>query len=140
MYLYTIGYSGKSEAEFYEILRTHKVSRIIDVRRFKTSKYVPFANGENLSRKCKDKYVAIPDVAPEKSLLLQWQNGDIAWSYYERTYLEFLQLISAQNFFTEEILDNACLLCMEASPSQCHRKLLAQYLANYFPSLKIEHL
>lgn len=33
MKLFTIGYSGKSEAKFFEILREAGVSKIIDVRR-----------------------------------------------------------------------------------------------------------
>lgn len=50
MKLFTIGYSGKSEAKFFEILREVGVSKIIDVRRFRTSKFVSFASEINLQK------------------------------------------------------------------------------------------
>ena len=37
-----------------------------------------------------------------------------------------------------ENIDNCCLLCSEDKPDKCHRKLLAEYLQNNFPSLKVD--
>ena len=132
MTLFTIGYSGKNEAKFFEILRENGIKKLIDVRRFRTSKFITFASEKNLQSKCKHKYIVIEQVAPTTELLTNWQKGEIAWSYYERTYNEYLKQIQAENFFTKELLDSACLLCMEEKPSQCHRRLLAEYLKETF--------
>lgn len=140
MKLYTIGYSGKKEDDFFEILQNANVSKLIDVRRFRYSKFVPFASEINLKKKCKQKYVVMEKLAPSIQLLKSWQNGDIAWSYYERVYLEYLTNIKAETLFTESFLDNACFLCMEKEPIQCHRRLLAEYLSSKFKDVEIIHL
>lgn len=140
MKLFTIGYSGKSEAKFFEILREAGVSKIIDVRRFRTSKFVPFVSEINLHKKCKYKYVVMEQVAPLSELLSDWQKGEIAWSYYEREYKKYLLEIHAEKFFSKDILDNACLLCMEGEAYQCHRRLLAEYLSEKFNDVEVVHL
>jgi uncharacterized protein (DUF488 family) len=33
-----------------------------------------------------------------------------------------------------------CLLCSEATPEQCHRRLVAERLARHWPGLEIIHL
>ena len=38
------------------------------------------------------------------------------------------------------LLDGACLLCSEASPEHCHRRLVAEYLQAHWGDLQIEHL
>lgn len=140
MRLFTVGYSGKNEVKFFEILRKVGVSKIIDVRRFRTSKFVPFASEINLQKKCKHKYSIIKQVAPSCELLDCWQKGEIAWSFYEREYKKYLESIHAEKFFTKEFLSNACLLCMEEKPAQCHRRLLAEYLSEKFEDIEVIHL
>lgn len=140
MKLFTIGYSGKSEAKFFEILREAGVSKIIDVRRFRTSKFVSFASEINLQKKCKYKYVVMEQVAPLSRLLSDWRNGEIAWSYYEREYKKYLSEIHAEKIFSKGVWDNACLLCMEGEAIQCHRRLLAEYLSEKFNDVEVVHL
>ena len=60
------------------------MSKIIDVRRFQTSKFVAFASEINLQKKCKHKYSIIEQIATSCKLLDYWQKGEIAWSFYER--------------------------------------------------------
>ena len=140
MKLYTIGYSGKKESDFFEILKNANVSRLIDIRRFRYSKFIPFASEINLKKKCKQKYVVMEKLAPSIQLLKSWQKGDIAWSYYERVYLKYLTDIRAETLFTESFLNNACFLCMENNATQCHRRLLTEYLSLKFKDVEIVHL
>ena len=39
-----------------------------------------------------------------------------------------------------EQIDNACLLCSEAKPHHCHRRLVAEYLNNKWENINICHL
>ena len=39
--------------------------------------------------------------------------------------------------FTAEV---SCLLCSEATPEQCHRRLIAERLAAHWPGVEIIHL
>ena len=39
-----------------------------------------------------------------------------------------------------ELLDNSCLLCSEAKPHNCHRRLVAEYLKSKLGNINISHL
>ena len=41
---------------------------------------------------------------------------------------------------TPELLDDACLLCSEAKPHHCHRRLVAEYFNNQWGNIDICHL
>jgi len=64
---------------------------------------------------------------------------------------EFLEILTAngvrmltarqpEKLFSPESLDGVCFLCTEKSPAQCHRRLVAEYLAAQFPNTEIVHL
>ncbi|MET8779542.1 DUF488 family protein [Nocardia sp. NPDC004654] len=40
----------------------------------------------------------------------------------------------------QELLDNSVLLYSEDNPHQCHRRLVAEYLAQHWDCARIEHL
>ncbi|WP_225062605.1 DUF488 family protein [Nocardia sp. alder85J] len=40
----------------------------------------------------------------------------------------------------QELLDNAVLLCSEDKAHHCHRRLVAEYLAQHWDNILIEHL
>ena len=39
-----------------------------------------------------------------------------------------------------EVIHGGCLLCSEATPENCHRRLVAEYLERKWGNLKIEHI
>jgi uncharacterized protein (DUF488 family) len=39
-----------------------------------------------------------------------------------------------------ELFDGAGLLCSEATPEHCHRRLLAEYLSEQWGGIRIVHL
>lgn len=41
---------------------------------------------------------------------------------------------------TQDLLDDAVLLCSEDQASRCHRRLVADYLAGHWDDVTIEHL
>ena len=83
----------------------------------------------------------MPSLAPTKEILSDYRSdGD--WPRYVARFEELMdqRLIS-------EILDQAtfndrssCLLCSEAEPTQCHRRLVAERLAAHWPEVEIMHL
>jgi uncharacterized protein (DUF488 family) len=38
------------------------------------------------------------------------------------------------------MLDGGCLLCSEEKPQHCHRRLVAEYLAEKWGDVEIEHI
>jgi uncharacterized protein (DUF488 family) len=42
--------------------------------------------------------------------------------------------------FAPAALAGSCLLCSEATPHHCHRRLVAEYLSRHWPGVNIIHL
>jgi hypothetical protein len=45
-----------------------------------------------------------------------------------------------ENTIPGDVIDGACLLCSEATPEHCHRRLVAEYLRDPWGGLEIKHL
>jgi uncharacterized protein (DUF488 family) len=142
MTIYTIGFGGKTEAEFYKILRDAGVKKLIDVRLWSNSigEYFAWARGDNLATKCKHKYERIPELCPTSELLSNYKSGSIDWDGYEKVFNVLMAARAVEKLFTADALDGACFLCSEKSADQCHRRLVAEYLAAHFPDVEIIHL
>lgn len=140
--LYTIGFTRTSAAGFFGRLQASAVRRIIDVRLNNVSQLAGFAKRDDLAyfsaEICGIGYEHRVDLAPSASMLARFRNtGD--WHAYEA---EFLSLLSERGVasMSPETLDGACLLCSEASPHHCHRRLVAEYLRNHWCDIDIVHL
>lgn len=64
----------------------------------------------------------------------------MSWPEYEQKYMQLLGDRDASQFIDMALFDRACLLCSEATPEHCHRRLLAEYIGRLFPDLLIVHL
>jgi uncharacterized protein (DUF488 family) len=138
--LFTIGFSGKKEDEFYSLLEVAGVRRLVDIRLWRAARFAPWASGANLSQRLGERYAYMQECAPTKELLGGYKNGGISWSGYEKTFAGIMRERKIERLFTAEDLYGACLLCAEKTPAMCHRRLVAEYLAEKFPSIEIEHL
>ena len=143
MILNTIGFSGKGAEEFFKILVENNVRSLIDIRLNNKSQLAGFTNIKHLPYFLKIhgiKYYYKPEYAPTKELLDQYKNKKIVWADYERLYNE---IIKKRNIFKNidwEFFDNAVLLCSEPVAENCHRRLLAEMLAEENKSINVRHL
>ena len=120
MKIYTIGHSTRSLDEFLNILKRFGIELVIDVRRFPTSKKFPWFNKENLEReleKEKIKYIHFPKLG----------------GYRREGYANFAKSDEFKKAI-EELLKKigkkvAVILCAERFFWRCHRKYIANYLA-----------
>jgi uncharacterized protein (DUF488 family) len=62
------------------------------------------------------------------------------WATYERQFLELMNQRRIENTVARELIADACLLCSEDSPRQCHRRLVAEYLRDHWGDMQIAHL
>ena len=67
------------------------------------------------------------------------KKGD-SWDNYERSFLDLMAERRIEEMIRPEMLEDACLLCSEDKPHQCHRRLVAEYLKNHWGDVEIEHL
>lgn len=149
MTLYTIGFTKKSAREFFEeLLGASGAVRVLDVRLRPSSQLSGFAkvsksNGDFqflLRRLCGMEYVHVPALTPSSELFRSYRAGDIGWDVYSKRYLDLLAERCVERELDRALFVDAVLLCSEASPERCHRRLAAEYLRQYWDELEIVHL
>lgn len=143
--LYTIGFTQKTAEQFFGLLRNNSITVLVDTRLKPDSQLSGFAKKRDLpyflSHLCHCDYKYMPEMSPSDDLLNQYRE-DKSWANYE---IAFKQLLVQRDLITH--LDrswwssnSACLLCSEHEPEHCHRRLVAEYIATYWPETKIIHL
>ena len=143
MNLFTIGFSKKSAEEFFSLLTMHKIVRLIDIRLNNKSQLAGFTNVKHLPYFLKlhnIEYSYCPELAPSKELLTGFKNKSISWQEYAAQYSEKLEANHVLKKIEWKNFKNAVLLCSEATPEMCHRRLLAEYLAQNNSDIKVIHL
>jgi len=146
MNLYTLGFTQKRAEEFFGLLRANNVRRLVDIRLNPGGQLSGFAKQEDLLyflRELADgcQYLHLPILAPTKDILKDYRDvGD--WERYAARFEQLMDernIPSALNRADFETLAS-CLLCSEATPEQCHRRLVAERLAAGWPDVEIIHL
>ena len=130
--LYTIGFTEKSAETFFGLLQQAGVKRVWDVRLNNVSQLAAFAKREDLRyfarELCSAGYVHAREMAPTPAMLDEYRKGGKIWDDYEKQFLELMKERAIEQLFSPAQLHGGCLLCSEAKPHHCHRRLVAEYL------------
>jgi uncharacterized protein (DUF488 family) len=147
MTVYTIGSSGKSAEQFFDLLAQHAVERVIDVRLSNRSQLTGFTKATDLPFFLRSileaEHLHLPMLAPTKDLLDAYKTKQITWEDYEQAYRAILAERQVEVLFDAALFANACLLCSEATATHCHRRLAGEYLQLAWGTLapfKLVHL
>ncbi len=149
MKLYTIGFTKKSAREFFdELLGPSGAQRVLDVRLKPSSQLSGFAKVSKsdgdfqflLHRLCDMDYVHVPELAPSDRLLSEYRANEMSWDAYSEQYIDGLTEQKVEAQLDRDIFDGGVLLCSEASPGHCHRRLAAEYLQRHWGDVEIIHL
>ncbi|CCI27159.1 conserved hypothetical protein [Microcystis aeruginosa PCC 9808] len=142
--LFTIGFTQKTAQKFFDDLQKAGVKRVIDTRLNNVSQLAGFSKKADLEYFLKViggiEYVHVLDLAPTQDILDEYKKKKVDWTIYEQ---KFRQLISSRRIETKvspDVINNACLLCSEAKPHNCHRRLVAEYLKEKWGNINICHL
>ena len=142
--LYTIGFTKKTAQVFFETLVNSGVKKVIDTRLNNVSQLAGFAKRKDLEYFLKTigniEYVHILDFAPTKDILDDYKKKKGPWETYEEKFLQLIRDRQIEKQATPELLDGGCLLCSEAKPHYCHRRLVAEYLSDKLGDINISHL
>jgi uncharacterized protein YeaO (DUF488 family) len=79
--------------------------------------------------------------APSEQLLSEYKSGSLSWKAYEERYLSEMRALyrkSPQPFMDLLRREAVTLVCYEAQPDRCHRRLLAELLAKIGKVLRIQ--
>ena len=142
--LYTIGFTKKTAQDFFTLLSKAGIKRIIDTRLNNVSQLAGFAKRKDLEYFLKEiadiEYVHILDLAPTKDILDNYKKKKGDWETYEKNFLDLMKKRQIEKKVSPELLDGGCLLCSEAQPHNCHRRLVAEYLNNKLGNINVYHL
>ena len=142
--IYTIGFTKKTAREFFESLSKSGVKRVIDTRLNNVSQLAGFAKRKDLEyflkTICKIEYQHAIDLAPTKEMLDEYKKKGGDWETYEQRFLELMESRKIEEKISPEIVKSSCLLCSEAQPHHCHRRLVAEYLHKKWGNINICHL
>ncbi len=142
--LFTIGFTRKSAAKFFEGLKKAGVRKLIDTRLNNTSQLSGFAKQDDLKyfldQICGIEYSHDLSLAPTKDILDGYKKKKISWQEYSQKYLEILRTRQVESTTNPEDLRDACFLCSEDKPHFCHRRLAAEYFQSHFNNIEIIHL
>lgn len=142
--LFTIGFAGKRAEEFFALLKENNVKKLVDIRLHNTSQLAGFAKKEDLAYFtrviCGIDYLHRPDLAPTEEMFQQMKKGKFKWSDFAIAFISLLGERKIETLYSPGEMHGACLLCSEASPLKCHRKLVAEYLKDRWGEVEIYHL
>ena len=133
--IFTIGHSTRTWKVFLELLRTHDIKRVIDVRSIPRSRHNPQFNRETLSAKLRSArigYVHLRKLgglrhARRDSPNMGWRNASF------RGFADYMQTpdfeAGLQRLIKLAKQKRSALMCAEAVPWRCHRSLVADALS-----------
>jgi uncharacterized protein (DUF488 family) len=149
MNLFTIGFTETSAEHFFARLTGAKVKTVLDVRLRNTSQLAGFAKVRDLPWLLKTiggiRYAHHPILAPTPELLAAYHDGpgtrEERWQVYTERFLALMRERRIEHQLDPAALDCGCLLCTEAKPHFCHRRLVSEYLVEHWPlPISVEHL
>ena len=142
--IFTLGYAGKNARQFFTILKQAGIRKVVDVRLYNTSQLAGFTKRQDveyfLQAIVGAEYVHLPIMAPTKQLLNDYKKGLISWQQYETQFNSIITQRQIEKHLIPQDMDMACFLCSEATADNCHRRLVAEYLAEHWQNISIHHL
>jgi len=146
--LCTIGFAGKTAEEFFRLLEQGGVRTVIDVRENRIGQLSGYARFPDiaffLERVGSIGYRYEPALAPTPEIRERYrQTKD--WPGYEGAFLALMRERGFPGGFSLENGDGAvAFLCSEPGPERCHRRLVAELLAEHWrkqgDAAEIQHL
>jgi len=114
------------------------------VRLNNTSRLAGFARRADLpfflKELCGVEYLHEPRLAPTREILDAYRQGG-GWPDYERAFLELLRKRRVEEALNRNLFDvPTVLLCSEAGPENCHRRLILEHLDRKWGGIQAVHL
>jgi len=82
----------------------------------------------------------LPELAPTQEILDAFKKNGGDWATYEKQFLTLMAARHVESKVDKNLISGGCLLCSEATPEHCHRRLVAEYLQERWGDVEIQHL
>jgi uncharacterized protein (DUF488 family) len=145
MRLSTIGFTQKSAEQFFDLIRINSVDVLVDIRLHPDGQLAGFAKRGDLTfflrRLANCDYRHMPSLAPSEEILKDYRN-DRDWSRYVSRFETLMDERRVPQSLDRTLFEDndCCLLCSEATPDRCHRRLIAERMARAWRDVAIVHL
>lgn len=145
MEIYTIGFTQKSANRFFGLLREHGIGRVLDVRLNNVSQLAGFSKRDDLAYFLRElvgaEYRHEPLLAPTQEMLDDLKKKGGSWTEYEERFLDLMRERQIERELDQALFEErTVLLCSEATPEHCHRRLVVEYLDEHWGGLEPVHL
>ncbi len=145
MEIYTIGFTQKPAREFFTLLGQAGIRRLIDVRLNNRSQLAAFTKSADLEyfleAISEAEYMHEPILSPTKEILDGYKKKALSWEQYEASFLALLAEREVERTIDRQLFEvPTVLLCSEPTAERCHRRLVAEYLAEARGGARIVHL
>jgi uncharacterized protein (DUF488 family) len=146
--IFTIGFTKKSAKEFFRLLQDAQVTKLIDVRENRAGQLAGFAKYPDLAflldRISGIAYDYQPIFAPTREIRIAYRNTR-DWAQFQKSFLELMMQRRVLKEADPTLFEGkVALLCTEAEPDKCHRRLVAEMLARHWSSqghaIEVKHL
>ncbi len=134
--LCTIGFTGKTAEQFFDLLLRAGVEQVIDIRQNRHGQLSGFAKHPDLSFFLQEigkiAYAHELLLAPPPELLKSYRSTK-DWPAYEASFLAIMKERGVPaSLNTSSWPAKVALLCSEPGPEKCHRRLVADLLAEHW--------
>lgn len=145
MEIFTIGFTQSSAEHFFGRLRAAHVKQLMDVRLNNTSQLATFAKRDDLqyflAELCGAAYIHEPLLAPTQEMLISYRKQGGGWPAYEERFMALMHERKVEQQLERALFATpTVLLCSEATPERCHRRLVIEYLQQHWDDLTPVHL
>ena len=145
MEIYTIGFTKRSAADFFGTLNSRGIRQLIDIRLHNSSQLAGFAKRDDLAfflrAICNASYRHELLLAPTAEMLAAYRKKSISWDEYESRFCSMLAERRVEHCLDRALFSTpSVLLCSEARPDKCHRRLVVEYLADRWGGVEAIHL
>ncbi len=143
--LYTIGFTKKPAQTYFGLLREAGVTRLIDIRLNPGGQLAGFAKQADLAFFLRElancDYHHLASLAPSEAILSEYRASH-DWQQYARSFEALMDQRDVPATLDRRVFEErtCCLLCSEATPDQCHRRLVAERMAKFWPGTNVVHL
>ncbi|MBM4274658.1 MAG: DUF488 domain-containing protein [Deltaproteobacteria bacterium] len=145
MEIYTIGFTQKSAAEFFETLKQAGIKRLVDIRLNNQSQLAGFTKQADLQyfleKICRIEYIYEPLLAPSREMVEGYRKRELSWEDYESQFIKLMEERQITKHIKKLFFKKrTVLLCSEPRPDQCHRRLVAEFFMRRWGDVSILHL
>lgn len=146
--LFTIGFTKKTAEEFFRLLQEAQVQKLIDIRENRVGQLAGFAKYPDLAFFLRQIAGIAYDYQPIFAPTAEIRDAYIEsrdWEKYENAFVKLMTMRQVLDQVDSSAFEGrVALLCSEADPEKCHRRLVAELLARHFTAqghqIEVEHL